>query len=179
MAWGSLHWDLVQYRKLVSSYFFQRQSHLSWSCTHQHQIQAAPRCPWMWQGGEYTRVLKVGRYIPQEEQQQEPEQEQPNQVFHDGTEQQEHGRGEGTTWICRSGKLLYFHKWGSWGFPPQRSLSRLSDYVPQSWSDEVGCSKTRGGPACLQLFRCLIDTPAEYTKHTPAANSWWRTLPGL
>ena len=130
-------------------------------------------------GGEYTRVLEVGRYIPQEEQQQEPgqqqapeqeqepgqqqapEQEQPNQVF--SMAQNSKNMVEGKAPPEYAGQASYSTFANEvLGLPTQRSLSRLSDYV-----HEVGVMKlvpvNQMGSCMFAAVRRLIDTPAEYT----------------
>ena len=105
---------------------------------HQHQIEAALDALDA-TGGEYTRVLEVGRYIPQEEQQQE----QPNQVFM--MAQNSKSMVEGKAPPEYAGQASYSTFMNEvLELPTQRSLSRLSDLCPQNWSDEVGSSQPDG-----------------------------------
>ena len=79
-------------------------------------------------GGEYTRVLEVGRYIPQEGQQQDPQQEQPNQVFVMAQNSKSMVEGRAPPEYAAQASYSTFTN-EVLGLPTQRSLSRLSDYV--------------------------------------------------
>ena len=147
--------------------FFSEAEPLELILYHQHQIEAALDALDV-TGGEYTRVLEVGRYIPQEEQQQEPEQqqapeqEQPNQVF--TMAQNSKNMVEGKAPPEYAGQASYSTFMNEvLGLPTQRSLSRLSDYV-----HKVGVMKlvpvNQMGSCMFAAVRHLIDTPAEYTK---------------
>ena len=139
---------------------------------HQHQIEAALDALDV-KGGEYTRVLEVGRYIPQEEQQQEPEQqqapeqehapeqEQPNQVFSMAQNSKNMVEVKAPPEYAGQASYSTFANEVP-GLPTQRSLSRLSDYV-----HKVGVMKlvpvNQMGSCMFAAVRHLIDTPAEYT----------------
>ena len=79
-------------------------------------------------------MLEVGRYIPQEEQQQEPEQqqapeqEQPNQVFTVAQNSKNMVEGKAPPEYASQASCSTFVN-EVLGLPTQRSLSRLSDYV--------------------------------------------------
>ena len=120
-------------------------------------------------------MLEVGRYILQEEQQQEPEQEQPNQVFM--MAQNNKSMVEGRTPPEYAGQASYSTFMNEvLGLPTQMSLSRLSDYV-----QKVGVMNlvpvTQRGSCMFAAVRCLIDTSAEYT-NTPVVTVG-EDLPGL
>ena len=140
--------------------FFSEAEPLELILYYQHQIEAALDALDA-TGGEYTRVLEVERYIPQEGQQQEPEQEQPNQVFMMAQKSKSMVEGKAPPEYAGQASYSTFTN-EVLGLPTQRSLSRLSDYV-----HKIGVMKlvpvNQMGSCMFAAVRCLIDTPTEYT----------------
>ena len=108
-------------------------------------------------GGEYTRVLEVGRHESHQQQQQQ----QPNQVF--TVVQNSKSTVEGKSppgYKAQTGYSMFTNE--VLRLPTQRSLTRLSDYVHQSGAMKL-VPVNQTGSCMFAAVMCCTNTLAEYT----------------